>query len=113
MEKVKKVRRVLMAQKEQMAKKATQDHKVLQGLKGQRALKEQMEKKEKKETASSITVDAASNKLIRQPSNAADKIIDDILEGKEHAKGGTFDNHIVSLVACCIKKDKKGRASRE
>ena len=64
-------------------------------------------KKEKKETASSITVDAASNKLIRQPSTAADKIIDDILEGKEHTKGGTFDNHIVSLVACCIKQDKR------
>ena len=64
-------------------------------------------KKEKKETASSIIVDAASNKLIRQPSNAADKIMEDIIEGKEHTKGGTFDNHIVSLVSCCIKLDKR------
>ena len=64
-------------------------------------------KKEKKETASSITVDAASNKIIRPPSTAADKIMEDILEGKEHPKGGTFDNHIVSLVTCCVKYDKR------
>ena len=64
-------------------------------------------KKEKKETESAIIIDAASKKITRQPSKAVDKIIDDILEGKEHPKGGTFDNHIVSLVACCIKQDKR------
>ena len=64
-------------------------------------------KKEKKETESAITIDATSNKLIRQPSKEADSIMDDILEGKEHKKGGTFDNHIVALVSCCIKLDKR------
>jgi hypothetical protein len=64
-------------------------------------------KKEKKEAVSSLTMDAASNKIIRPPSTAADKIMEDILEGKEHKSGGTFDNHIVSLVTCCVKYDKR------
>ncbi len=64
-------------------------------------------KKEKKEAVSSLTVDVASNKIIRPPSTAADKIMDDIQQGKEHKEGGTFDNHIVSLVACCVRHDKR------
>ena len=44
---------------------------------------------------------------IRQPSKAAAEIISNINQGKEHKDGGTFDNWIVSLVACCILHDKR------
>ena len=44
---------------------------------------------------------------IRQPSKAAAEIIRKINKGTEHKDGGTFDNHIVSLVACCIMRDKR------
>ena len=60
--------------------------------------------KEKKVKETPTTFNGPITKdIIRQPSKNVDKIIDNILEGKEHEKGGTFDNHIVSLVAACVK----------
>ena len=44
---------------------------------------------------------------IRQPSKIAKSIMSKILKGEEHEDGGTFDNWIVSLVACCVLHDKR------
>ena len=66
-------------------------------------IKEQEQTPLKEETL--LVPDVESS--IRQPSKTAQGIIKNILEGKEHTEGGTFDNWVVDLVYCCVMIDKK------
>ena len=62
---------------------------------------------DKKETKVKETSVINIADFVRGPSKAVGKILDNILQGKEHKEGGTFDNWVLNFVYCCVKVDKR------